>query len=275
MRRLDDPSTWITSGYSSNPDSSCYSTEEWEQIKVIDAHSSSRYTVTLPTHADKTPVEENWCFFYVIADRPGISYYSCPDSGYSRDDATATVLESFDAYYEDNSIRIEWNLNGKGPESGFHVMRSEGEGYYKDLNQTVISDRSGFYFLVDNRIDSGKAYQYRILYNEEGKDRILFETEEILTPSISVSLSQNNPNPFNPSTTINYYIAAASEVRLDVFDVNGKLVRNLVSTCLPAGSYTAKWDARSDSGALLASGVYFCRLQGGKDSITKKMILLK
>jgi hypothetical protein len=154
-------------------------------------------------------------------------------------------------------------------------MKSEGNDYFGYLNQGIIRDKNGLYFLLDENIEPGKTYRYRIVYNEEGMDRILFGTEEIVIPYISAWLSQNAPNPFNPSTTISYNIAAASEVRLDVYDANGKLVRKLVSGSLPAGSYTAKWDGRSDNGSFLSSGVYFCRLQAGKDSITIKMILLK
>jgi hypothetical protein len=275
MRRIDDSCARTGSDLFSNPDSSCYSTEDWERIEIIDADFSEQYSVTLPTHSDGPPSEGNWAVFYVIADRQDVSYYSCPDSGLSIDDATATVLESFGAYYDDNAIRIEWKLIGEGPESGFLAMKSEGNDYFGYLNQGIIRDKNGLYFLLDENIEPGKTYRYRIVYNEEGMDRIPFGTEEIVIPYISAWLSQNAPNPFNPSTTISYNIAAASEVRLDVYDANGKLVRKLVSGSLPAGSYTAKWDGRSDNGSFLSSGVYFCRLQAGKDSITIKMILLK
>ncbi len=87
---------------------------------------------------------------------------------------------------------------------------------------------------------------------------------------ISFSLDQNYPNPFNPSTVINYHLPLSSHVTLKIYDELGREVRTLVDEVKPMGSYTVKFDASS-----LPSGVYFCRLQAGSYSETKKLMLLK
>ena len=87
---------------------------------------------------------------------------------------------------------------------------------------------------------------------------------------ISFSLDQNYPNPFNPSTVINYHLPLSSHVTLKIYDELGREVRTLVDEVKPMGSYTVKFDASS-----LPSGVYFCRLQAGSYSETKKLLLLK
>ncbi len=84
------------------------------------------------------------------------------------------------------------------------------------------------------------------------------------------SLSQNFPNPFNPSTVIGYQVAKAGIVRLNVYDVLGREIAALVDEVKPAGSYTATFNA-----ANVPSGVYFYRLQAGAFSETKKLMLLK
>jgi hypothetical protein len=84
------------------------------------------------------------------------------------------------------------------------------------------------------------------------------------------SLSQNFPNPFNPSTTIEFDIQKTSEVSLKVFNILGEEVTTLVSDRLPAGSYSYEWDASS-----LASGIYLYRLQAEGFIQTRKMILMK
>lgn len=71
-------------------------------------------------------------------------------------------------------------------------------------------------------------------------------------------LMQNYPNPFNPSTTIRYELGSASEVRLQVYDISGRLVRELVHGRQPAGIHEALFDVTG--GPALASGMYFCRL---------------
>jgi len=83
-------------------------------------------------------------------------------------------------------------------------------------------------------------------------------------------LSNNYPNPFNPSTTIKYEISELSFVTLKVYDVLGKEVANLVSEEKPAGFYEVEFDATA-----LRSGIYFYRLQAGSFVETKKMVLLK
>jgi hypothetical protein len=84
------------------------------------------------------------------------------------------------------------------------------------------------------------------------------------------SLLQNFPNPFNPSTTINFSIPEASLVSLKVFNSLGQEIETLVSKELNAGNYKYDWDAKNFS-----SGIYFYKMQAGDFIVTKKMILLK
>lgn len=88
----------------------------------------------------------------------------------------------------------------------------------------------------------------------------------------SFSLSQNTPNPFNPTTTINYQIPTNNLVTLKVYDVLGNEVSTLVNEWQDAGSYNAQF---TTSGKQLASGMYFYTLTAGKFTDTKKFILLK
>ncbi|MGA8263002.1 MAG: N,N-dimethylformamidase beta subunit family domain-containing protein [Ignavibacteriaceae bacterium] len=88
------------------------------------------------------------------------------------------------------------------------------------------------------------------------------------------SLFQNFPNPFNPSTTINYQIPKVGFVTLKVYDVLGREVALLVNEEKPAGSYRVNFDASSVKGEL-SSGIYFYRISVGNYSSVKKMVLLK
>lgn len=88
-------------------------------------------------------------------------------------------------------------------------------------------------------------------------------------------LSQNYPNPFNPETKIDYQLPTDGWVELSVFNVLGQKVRTLTAEEKAAGSYTATWDGRDDSGLSAASGVYFYRLHAGSFTSTKRMILMR
>jgi len=85
-----------------------------------------------------------------------------------------------------------------------------------------------------------------------------------------LTLDQNHPNPFNPSTEISFSLPAASDVELRVFNIAGQLVTTLVDGHLDGGYHSVTWDARQ-----YASGVYFYRLTAGQTVETKKMVLLK
>jgi hypothetical protein len=89
------------------------------------------------------------------------------------------------------------------------------------------------------------------------------------------SLSQNYPNPFNPTTQINFEIPFRSHVSLTVYNVLGQKVTTLVDKEMSAGSYIADWNGASDGGTIVASGVYFYKLEAGDFIETKKMVLLK
>jgi len=89
------------------------------------------------------------------------------------------------------------------------------------------------------------------------------------------SLSQNYPNPFNPTTQFDFSLPKSEQVRIDIFNVNGQKVRTLVDGAYPAGSHTVTWDATSDNGDPVATGVYLYRLTAGEVTQTKKMSFIK
>ena len=92
---------------------------------------------------------------------------------------------------------------------------------------------------------------------------------------LAFSLNQNYPNPFNPSTTISFDVYEASRVSLSVFDLNGRLVKNLMSGNLGAGTYNIDWNGKNAKGLSVAGGVYFYSITSGESSIIKKMSLIK
>ena len=91
-------------------------------------------------------------------------------------------------------------------------------------------------------------------------------------------LHQNYPNPFNPSTTIAYEIPSdvgEVDVHLTIYDMRGRLVRQLVEGERHPGRYEAQWDGRNDRGVEVESGVYFFRLTAGNYLSTRKLVVMK
>lgn len=92
---------------------------------------------------------------------------------------------------------------------------------------------------------------------------------------LEYSLSQNFPNPFNPSTAINYTLAHSGKVKLDIFNVLGQKVRTLVDAQQGIGAYSVTWDGKDNHGILLSSGIYYYQIQANLYRSVKKMTLVK
>lgn len=87
------------------------------------------------------------------------------------------------------------------------------------------------------------------------------------------------PNPFADRIVVRFSSApagsAASRVRLELYDISGRLVRRLVDADLPAGSHEVAWDGRESAGALAPAGLYLCRLQDGPNTLVRRLTLVR
>jgi hypothetical protein len=101
------------------------------------------------------------------------------------------------------------------------------------------------------------------------------ESPEGPASNVRFALFQNRPNPFNPVTTIRFGIPQEVSVRLGIYDLAGRRVRTLVDVTKEPGWYEVTWDGRNDAGLLVASGVYFCRLEAGRSRALRKLVVLK
>ena len=109
---------------------------------------------------------------------------------------------------------------------------------------------------------------------DEGDESAAKESTEPNVPD-QFELSQNYPNPFNPTTTIGFSLPQSEHVTLEIVNIQGQIVRTLIDEVCSAGHHHIEWDATSDAGNKLASGVYFYRLKAGDNIDSKKMTLLK
>jgi len=99
--------------------------------------------------------------------------------------------------------------------------------------------------------------------------------EDPNVPVLATELQGNYPNPFNPETTIRYSVKETSPVTIEVYNLKGQLVRTLVNEVKTAGNYSVVWNGRDNHNQPVSSGVYFYKMNAGKYSSTKKMIMMK
>jgi aminopeptidase N len=100
------------------------------------------------------------------------------------------------------------------------------------------------------------------------------ENDESMTPH-TFKLDQNYPNPFNPSTTIPYSLGEDGNVRLRVFDVEGREVIELMNSWQSSGQYRTNWNSFDHTGKAAEAGVYFYKLEAGSNTAIKKLVLLR
>ena len=194
--------------------------------------------------------------------------------GGNQDNLLPVELSNLTSAISGRDLLLSWSTGTEINNSGFDIERKSTTGGWSKIgfvagHGTVNTPNS--YTYTDANLSSGK-YNYRLKqidFNGNYKYYNLSNEVIIGTPSKYV-LTQNFPNPFNPSTSISYEIPATNFVSLKIYDMMGKEVANLVNGTQEAGFYTVKFDASK-----LASGVYFYKLQANDFTATKKLMLMK
>lgn len=102
----------------------------------------------------------------------------------------------------------------------------------------------------------------------------VYEYDSPVLPE-SFELGQNNPNPFNPSTSIDFALPKSANVKVEIFNILGQKVKTVVDEYLSAGYKKVTWDGTDNTGKTVASGVYLYRMTADDFTATKKMMLMK
>jgi hypothetical protein len=184
------------------------------------------------------------------------------------------AFESFDAKQVGSSVDIRWELKSDEAMESFTLYRRAGTGTESLIAQGRVDGVSGSY--VDRSIDPGATYKYELLIRTTAGNEFRSQMATVSTRALELTLYQNQPNPFNPETTIRYDLpAGATRVRLLIADANGRRVRTLIDETQSGGTRSVVWNGRDDGGNPVSSGVYFYVLDAGKQRLTKKLVLLK
>jgi hypothetical protein len=189
-------------------------------------------------------------------------------------------LSSFASTAQGRTVVLNWSTKTEKNSDRFEVERSlvttttwSTVGVVK---ASVLSNSTKNYSYTDNKLQSGK-YQYRLKMVDNNGSFVYstVEAAEVAIPK-DFAVSQNYPNPFNPTTKIDYQVPVDAKVVMEVYNITGQKVMELVNQQMSAGYYTVDFGASK-----LASGVYIYRLaavdvaSGKNFSSIKKMMLLK
>jgi ligand-binding sensor domain-containing protein len=165
------------------------------------------------------------------------------------DDTCYWYIEHTGATYNIASVKVMQILP-------FHVIH------------TVTIDNNGTWWC------GGSGQSTGIFTVEKGKDEIPLAVRSEELPR-NFSIHGNYPNPFNPSTTIEYSLPETGKASLVIYSISGQKVRELVSGNMPAGAHSVLWDGRDDLGKPVSSGVYMSRLESSGKSVAGRMLFMK
>ncbi len=195
-------------------------------------------------------------------------------------DVSAVVpveLASFSADVLADKVILNWSTATETNNHGFSVEKKTTGNWEKIgfVNGNGTTTKTQNYSFVDNNNSSGKAYYRLNQIDLDGTSSFSKVVEVDLSTPNDYSLSQNFPNPFNPSTAIKFALKVDSKVSLKIYNPLGQEVLNILSGNYATGSYNISVNTAS-----LNSGVYFYTLEangvdGSIFSSTKKMILMK
>lgn len=181
--------------------------------------------------------------------------------------------------YENDGDKDIVTINDRLEKNGISVYLNDGLGNFTVRENCYFPHADGFPWFItaadfdlDGRTDiaiTSSSDSLYVLYNLGG-GTVGVQNEEIKYNPTSFSLAQNFPNPFNPTTTIQYSLPKAENVTLKIYNLLGEEVKTLVNDYQQAGKHSVQFNSNN-----LASGIYLYRLQAGSFIHTKKMILIK
>lgn len=214
--------------------------------------------------ADTVVVNENG-----IVENININLVTRPDTGFAR---ITGYVKTIYGEPVSGALVLTYNLNGEVV--AYSISQNDGSYQIENLvagDYTLVVDATEY---ENASSDNSVSLNYS---NNPSTSKDLYLSPESTTgvkggSSIpnNYSLSQNYPNPFNPSTQIRFTIPEKAHVKLEVFNLIGQKVADLINGEMNAGEYSITFNANG-----LSSGIYLYRLQAGNFSSVKKMILMK
>ena len=210
----------------------------------------------------------------VVTNPDGQSYTM--ESAVTINHIVATRLRSAFIDLIDEGVRLRYELADREAGEVVRLYRSpDPDGGWRVIAGDLQPQHGENYEFIDAEVEAGRTYYYLLESQVDGGEARELHRGSATIPARDLVLEQNRPNPFNPQTSIRFFLPARGTVELNVYDVRGALVRRLAAGEFDAGPHALTWDGTDDAGRPVASGVYVYRLSAERRSQTRKMMLLK
>jgi hypothetical protein len=251
-----------------------YPPGDWDFVTAVPVRAEDQYSVVVPTLADSTISEGmHYTAFFVSAltDTPGIYFDSYPDSGYSVDNLAPSPPPGF---MMASATDLTWE---ECPDADFDYFTVYGStaadldpsavliGYTVGTSMDIAGHEYGYYHATATDFAGNEGDASSVENTYAG-------LEDLTDLPADFALKPNRPNPFESHTVITFDLPKPCEVRLEVIDIQGRLVRALTEETWPAGRHSVSWNGESDAGETSGPGVYFVRMTTGDFTARHKML---
>ncbi|MEE9271013.1 MAG: FlgD immunoglobulin-like domain containing protein, partial [Candidatus Krumholzibacteria bacterium] len=184
-------------------------------------------------------------------------------------------FRQFNATPVRGGVELSWDISYDEPIAGYNIYRSQtGNIEERRVNSDGLIAESRRRH-TDADVRGGLEYDYVLAAVRPDGSEIRSPVARVKTNPFGLGLAQNHPNPFNPTTNIEFTLPVSGPVTLAIYDGEGRRVATLVDGGRPEGVNNVSWDGRNSRGERVSSGVYFYRLESRYATLTRKMILLK
>lgn len=184
------------------------------------------------------------------------------------------AIATFAKNSEDNAVEIavpRTVINaGTDVRPWLYVVGNENWDNEEYVPNNIIEDNAPYYAINYNFIDGPSVHRLG------DKSVVAVKEDKDIARAEGFGLVSNYPNPFNPTTTIEFSLPERTMVKVEVFDILGRKVSTLINNqVFNAGMQRLVWNGKNDNGVQMVSGAYIYRISSDKYSVTKKMMLIK
>ncbi len=250
----------------------------WVGVGTGSANGNETYSFEVSTLVDSTVEQDGMNEFKVVAFMNEGAFQSESAMGYSLDNLAPDAPGGLIADVVDEGIYLSWDICIAEDFQQFNLEKSL-TYEFAEYETLIITDTS----FMDPDYVLNETQYYRLTavdisgnvsdYSDIVEAAVLALDEDLI-PDV-YALHQNYPNPFNPVTNIRYDLPEDAHVMIRIFDIQGRMVKTLVSGQEKAGRKSIIWDATNQIGEQVAAGMYLYLIQAGEFQKTRKMVLLK
>lgn len=254
-------------------------TDTWVPVASVEPSGQDYYTEPAPTAADSLPGLIPWQTYRVVAvpAAPGVRYASAPRAGYSADNLAPAAPVDFAAIGGSGGIELAWQPSPSPDVALYRLHRGTTVDFVPAPGNLVIEQATCGY--VDAAGTAGSFYKLLAvdIHGNAGPWVVAVPDLTAIPAGATAPTRLNHvvPNPANPQTTVSFDLAMPGSVSLQVFDLRGRLVRNLLDGVCAAGTHRVTWDGLTDAGHAVSSGVYAVRLATSSITATKEISLVR